>query len=54
MAGRPRGRQPRKFTVPVRFTADGVDHLDRLRGKADRSTYLRSLVDEDARRKGLA
>ena len=52
MAGRPRGKQPRNITVPVRFTASLAATLDDLRGGKDRSAYIRHLVEEDARKNG--
>lgn len=52
MAGRPRGKQRRDITVPVRFTASLIATLDDMRGGRDRSAYIRSLVEDDAKRNG--
>lgn len=52
MAGRPRGKQRRDITVPVRFTASLIATLDDMRGGKDRSAYIRSLVEDDAKRNG--
>jgi len=51
MAGRPRGKQARDITVPVRFTASLAATLDDMRGSKNRSTYIRHLVEEDAKKK---
>lgn len=48
MAGRPRGKQARDITVPVRFTRSLAASLDQLRGGKDRSAYIRSLVEDAA------
>jgi hypothetical protein len=50
MAGRPRGKQPRNITVPVRFTASLAAAMDDLRGSRDRSAYIRHLVEEAAKK----
>lgn len=51
MAGRPTTPgKPRTVLVSVRLTAEGAAALDRLRGAEDRSTYLRRLLADAARR----
>jgi hypothetical protein len=52
VAGRPRGKQKRDITVPVRFTASLAAAMDDMRGGRDRSAYIRRLVEEDAARNG--
>lgn len=42
--------KPRTVLVSVRLTAEGAAALDRLRGAEDRSTYLRRLLADAARR----
>ncbi len=49
----PDGAQPRTEIVHVRFTPDGVKHLDAARGRKSRSTYLRRLVAEDVTRRQI-
>jgi hypothetical protein len=47
MAGRPRGKQARTVFVPVRFPPALAAKMDKKRHSADRSTYIRRLVEAD-------
>lgn len=46
----PTRKHRREIIIPIRFTREGRDELDRLRGPVDRSKYIRSLVSEKSRR----
>ena len=47
MADRPRGKQARTVFVPVRFPPSLAEKMDKARAGADRSTYIRRLVEKD-------
>lgn len=53
MAGRPHGAEARSEEVKFRITPSGLAALDKARGPLDRSTYLRRLVAQDVKQKGL-
>lgn len=50
-----RGRRKgpsRSVRVPVMFTPDEIEKLDRIRGERSRSEFLRSVLDGDERKTG--
>lgn len=50
MARTPDGAEPRALTLHVRITPAGMRVLDRLRGQATRSAYVRALLAAESRR----
>lgn len=46
-AGKTRPTRPRTVQVLVRFTEEGADLLDKLRGSKSRQEYVRDLVKAD-------
>lgn len=53
MAGRPRGSEPRTELLRVRLTPTARLMVETARGGLSVSDYIRQLVVEDCKRKGL-
>lgn len=53
MAGRPRGNAPRTQWLRVRLTPAADLVIESARGGLSRSDYVRTLIEADAKKKGL-
>lgn len=53
MAGRPRGSEPRNEIIRVRITPQGKAAAEKARGGASMSDYVRGLIAEDVKKKGV-
>lgn len=53
MAGRPRGNQPRSEIIRIRITPSGKEAAERARGGLTMSDYVRGLIADDCKRKGI-
>lgn len=53
MAGRPRGKTARTRMLRCRITEEGGALFDKMRGSLSESAFLRWLIAEEAKRRGL-
>lgn len=52
MGRKPAGKEPRTERIELRMTKAGKDAVDRLRGEATRSEWLRHLIAQEVKRNG--
>lgn len=53
MAGRPRGNQARSEMLRIRITPSGKEAAEKARGPLSMSDYVRGLIADDVKKKGL-